>query len=493
MTNLYFIVYTLVLIIVCIHGSVLRASKNPIALNLRPIVQVVNVTSTTGVKTYKVATDKAIRSLPVLFQNALGIYPGVPFQFDLSKWRMLQSCGLFANLTAKTIKSNGELFLAISGDELPAIQFAPEFAVGAKTIEKPEVSGNLLFRDNNFRGLGERVELMVSAFSKGIEAGSGELPPSFRFKWVDGIRGRPSSVTFSFEEDHVLEDSFNTVPISCGLSSLKGRVQLAIQKISVNFQGVRNPKLMTPYANEVRYELEPYDIGIGSESSAVDSSSGNRNSHLSGAKFKFSFINPFSSVKSIDLLGDIGTWMNFQSPGSATKTHELYQQTALDIVSSPIPLLQVAKTRSTPPLEVVGQAKLRLMRSWGAGCLPLYHHAPLDDPQYIRGLSNPSFQPRMPEYALLKGDAYLHGWSFGIPGVFIDAGMFKAVRAPKPVASKSSVFGGTKTTATLHSGSLLEMGKQVTIGVSLRSHGLRLDVGSPCTKLQPRVNLALDF
>lgn len=65
-------------------------------------------------------------------------------------------------------------------------------------------------RDRNFRGLGEQFEILVSAFKEGVEKGVGDLPPSYRISWVDGISGRPSSMRAGIDADHSIEsmDSF---------------------------------------------------------------------------------------------------------------------------------------------------------------------------------------------------------------------------------------------------------------------------------------------
>jgi len=444
-----------------------------------------------GQRQYVEARDKEVRSKPVLFQNVLGIVPGTPFQFDLSKWRLLQACGLFSNLTAKTVSRDGELVMIVSGDELPAIQFAPEVALGAKTIEKPEVSGNLLFRDNNFRGTGDRIELMYSAFSKGIED-TGELPPSIRFKWIDGIRGRPNSASFSLEEDHVMEDGFNAVPSALGLklSSLKKKVQLAVVKASMTLQGTRTPPESSTLG-QVKYELEPYNIEITSSSSSQP------NLKLSGAKFKVSTkLTSSLPISNVEVTCDHGV---LKSSSRKTTHNAKYSQAGVDLTSNEAHLFSIRNsTRKSEELyRIVGQAKWRFMKSWGSGCLPFYHHAPIEDPQYVRGYSNSgAFHPRVPRYSILKLDAFLQGWSLGTPGVFIDAGTFNGLLKPVPVEQEKhswSLFGASSSSSSSDTQNVAPE-KQVTLGLSLKSHGLRLDVGWPCSSksLTPRFYLSVD-
>lgn len=83
------------------------------------------------------------RSKGLMFQRILGISPGKPFVFNLDKWQALQHCGLFSNLTARSIApTNDSVQLLVSGIERPSIVFAPELAV-ASTLTNPEVSGGV--------------------------------------------------------------------------------------------------------------------------------------------------------------------------------------------------------------------------------------------------------------------------------------------------------------------------------------------------------------
>ena len=472
--------------------STMLAARVPVLVNLRRVAPApTNSTLASGQRQYVEARDKEVRSKPELFQNVLGVVPGAPFQFDLSKWRLLQACGLFSNLIAKTVSRDGELVMIVSGDELPAIQFAPEVALGAKTIEKPEVSGNLLFRDNNFRGTGDRIELMYSAFSKGIEDRglTGELPPSIRFKWIDGIRGRPNSASFSLEEDHVMEDGFNAVPSALGLklSSLKRKVQLAVVKASLTLQGTRNPpQSQSSTLGQVKYELEPYNIEIFSDSSP--------NLRLSGAKFKVSTkLTSSLPISNVEVTCDHGVF-------KSKKTKAKYSQAGVDLTSNEAHLFSIRNStqKNEELYRVVGQAKLRFMKSWGSGCLPFYHHAPIEDPQYIRGYSNSgAFYPRAPRYSILKLDAFLQGSSLGTPGIFIDAGTFNGLLKPVHVEQEKrgwSLFGASSSSSSSSDTQNVAPEKQVTLGLSLKSHGLRLDVGWPCPSksLTPRFYLSVD-
>jgi len=490
--------------------AVIHAARHPFQLNLRR-VQPVLVNGTT---TYRPAGDSApIRSKSVLFENVLGIAPRSAFVFDITKWRLLQGCGLFANLSAKTVSTkDGSVVTIISGDELPAIQFAPEVAVGAKSIDRPEVSGNLLFRDNNFRGTGDRIELMMRTFSRGVEAEAAELPPTIRFKWFDGIRGRPNSCSLTMEEEHVLEDSCNVVPAVFGVSARKGRVQLAVEQVSVCLQGLRTPRRQSSPISQVKYELEPYAISI-STPTEIKSKWDKGSSRLSGAKFKLTtkLSNEQPLLSAVDVSTDSGI---LKSKALGYATAERFTQACIDFTTKSFPLFSFiqradssspSSSSSSPPppavYEVTGQLKARLMGAWGSGCLPLYHHAAIEDPQYLRGFSDPTLLPRVPRLGVLKADAYLHGWSQGTPGVFVDVGMFDGL--PRPAGgsdSKSSTSSGFLSWFGLGSNSInsatatapLVTRKLVTMGLSVKTHGLRLEMGWPCSRSLPRLYLSLD-
>lgn len=500
--------------------SVLRASRQPIALNLRRVAGVSRNASASSSSSSAVDVvtmkNKPVRSVPLLFQQLLGIVPGEPFHFDLNRWRVIQNCGLFANLTARTVSRNGTVSLIISGDELPAITFAPEFSVGA-SITRPEVSGGMLFRDNNFRGLGDRVEVIVSAFNnQGLEgAGLAELLPRIHLKWIDGIRGRPSSVSVAVDSDHSIEDLANLVP-RCAAAGSKERRQVGADRVSASFQGRRGG---------YSYEVEPYNLGLAVKTTTrqtlVD------RIRLSGAKLRYAL--PF-----IELLYDGGIMQVLRPPEAAStgisrkyKKNEpptkaaapaRYHRAALDITSPAVLLydLESNATTSASALQVLGVAKWRIMKAWGPGCLPLYHFSSIEDTNYIRGFN---FAPKVPFYSILKVpgsdfpegsrsfllgasqqlsypprfstpipsplspdrhrgqfDAFLQGLHFGTPGIFIDAGRFHRIsdRVQEDVA---------------HS----QQQQEVTAGFSVKSHGLRVDVGFPSFRLNaPKIHLNLD-
>jgi len=523
-----------VLILVCVawyvtDAAIIRAAKPPFVLNLRRVEPVPG--NATAPRTYReVKGDKSVRSRSVLFENALGVTGGLPYTFDITKWRLLQASGLFANLTAKTLSKNGEVMTIISGDELPSIQFAPEVAVGAKSIDKPEVSGNLMFRDNNFRGMGDRVELLVRTFSRGVDSKAADLPPTIRFKWLDSIRGRPSSVSVSVEEDHTLEDTLSVVPPAVGGTALCGagvpeRIQLACSQLFVTLQGIHRPRQQasSPLAiTQSKYEIEPY---IKSTSASAELPGGGGDSRLSGARFKLASI--LKGGEAVDLAADVGV-LKSKTTGYSSKFP--FQQLSLLATTREVPLLRGLRftlpspspqsntssssatstqtQTSTPELTLTGQIKARVMESRGDGCLPLMHFAAIEDPSYLRGFADSTILPRVPKLAVLKADAYFHGWAQAVPGLFIDAGVFTALQKQRTVSVGGGGFswfsaagawlpawlgGSTGAGGAGAAGGVVPvLRKQITLGLSLRARGFRLDMGWPCSEALPKFYFAID-
>lgn len=134
----YIYIYLLLSLVLIAEGSLtlLKAARSPIVLNLKPM-QPSNATTAT-----RKIMAKSIRTQPQLFQDSLGIRPGQNFSLDFDAWRDLQTCGLYANLTAKTFIKNNEVYLEVSGIEIPSHEFAPEVSV--KDISnRPDFSGGV--------------------------------------------------------------------------------------------------------------------------------------------------------------------------------------------------------------------------------------------------------------------------------------------------------------------------------------------------------------
>lgn len=197
--------------------------RRPVSLELTR-AQLKN--ATTG--EYELLPGKRPRTRDAFFLDALGLEPGAPFELDYDKWREVVRCGMFRNLTAKVEPAGAgdEVTLRISGMEMPSITFAPEVCnpnpkpcatgqphtehllshltcrvlnavaqvtVGA-SVERPEMSGGVSLVDKNFRGGGERVELLVSK-REGTEDGVGRLLPNLRLLWQSSRVGRDSDMS----------------------------------------------------------------------------------------------------------------------------------------------------------------------------------------------------------------------------------------------------------------------------------------------------------
>lgn len=122
-------------------NSLLRTAQVPIQLNLR------RIPASRGNLTHEALYSSSDphrqpRSRTALFQHVLGLVPGEEFDFHLPKWKALQRCGLFFNLTARTVVVDHQVQLNISGIELPSITFAPELTL-TPSLRDPELSGGV--------------------------------------------------------------------------------------------------------------------------------------------------------------------------------------------------------------------------------------------------------------------------------------------------------------------------------------------------------------
>lgn len=114
-------------------------SGSPIALNIRRLPYNYNASHPSP------ALDSLQpgRTKEVFFREVLGLQPGKPFLFSIDRWRLLQSCGLFYNLTAtSTTTPDNKVQLVIAGFEKPSISFSPEVTLLA-SIESPQIMGGV--------------------------------------------------------------------------------------------------------------------------------------------------------------------------------------------------------------------------------------------------------------------------------------------------------------------------------------------------------------
>jgi hypothetical protein len=90
---------------------------------------------------------RSITTSPAFFQRVLNLNPGEPFQLDFQKWLALKQCGLFTNLTARTVVTtdnlgNESVSLEVMGIENPSLSIAPELGFSL-SLTRPEISGGV--------------------------------------------------------------------------------------------------------------------------------------------------------------------------------------------------------------------------------------------------------------------------------------------------------------------------------------------------------------
>jgi hypothetical protein len=96
-------------------GKELRAATSRLLTSDTPVV-FANFTRS--------SSNKKPRSDPSLFQRAMNLKSGQPFNFRVDKWQKLLRSRLFRGLTAHITKdSKGCATIQISGEELPSITF----------------------------------------------------------------------------------------------------------------------------------------------------------------------------------------------------------------------------------------------------------------------------------------------------------------------------------------------------------------------------------
>lgn len=135
MSERYMVGCVLMLFLFSISAAILKTSTMPIHLALNRVSLGPNATQI-------VESSRSVRSKPKLFENVLGLFPGTPFEFRIDRWRALQYCGLFGNLSVRSISDNNGVALIISGVERPSITFQPEASVGL-SLTNPDINGGV--------------------------------------------------------------------------------------------------------------------------------------------------------------------------------------------------------------------------------------------------------------------------------------------------------------------------------------------------------------
>ena len=119
-----------------IVNGLIKNSKIPVIVNLQRLLP-------GGENNGTIARPS--RSRPLLFQQVLGLSPNGDFEFNVDKWRALQSSGLYINLTASTEMLDDGVALHIKGIERPSLKFAPEISVSG-SLSEPKVTGGVSYR-----------------------------------------------------------------------------------------------------------------------------------------------------------------------------------------------------------------------------------------------------------------------------------------------------------------------------------------------------------
>lgn len=227
------------------HGSAtIKTSKQPVILNLKRWVPLPASNDSSSMVVDSVKRPKPARSKPLLFQQVLGLTPGTDFDFNVEKWRALQSCGLFQNLTARTIVQEDGIALFIEGTEGPSLKFAPEISVGG-SVTDPQVSGGvslivycnllkctvimlyvsqLIFADRNLRGLGDSLEVYVSK-KEGIDESLDTLGANWRISWKDCPIGKNFRAFLEIEHENNIDLMANFLPLPNLPKEEKGKLE----------------------------------------------------------------------------------------------------------------------------------------------------------------------------------------------------------------------------------------------------------------------------
>jgi hypothetical protein len=135
------------------------------------------------------------------------------------------------------------------------------------------------------------------------------------------------------------------------------------------------------------------------------------------------------------------------------------------------------------------------LKAFGDGCIPLFHYTSLGES--VRGYSDPNqeFDIRaINSLATIKADVYAEGiqskyWNSNLkPGLFSDLCIFRGDR--KLETSQSDTANNVNTIK------MLKHEPTLSLGVSLRGYGFRLDLGcliSAFAKPSSRLHLGLDL
>jgi len=491
------------------------------------------------------------RTKPSFFEDVLNLKPGDFFVFQLDKWREIQKSKLFTNITANVLTTKDGKFLSVlvKGIELPSITFSPEISLEPSSVKRSGFAGGLSFIDRNYRGEGGMLEFFY-AKKENIESRVNDLPPSTRFVWTDNKIGKKSFISMGVEEDHSLEDRIHVTPIcrtsyindlSCRLlRHIPQRPTTMLRKFFVNIDGVcddksivkRVYKLLTNDTGDFQmsYSMQPYFASFTPQIFSSKNAPLNKEFKLSGSKLTASISNNENSFlmntvydggiviipskvndgesKKKAPYNHFGVDVKFpqiRHNVSYTTTRKIIDNESKSYVDrSNFLIPELATKRKSNQVEyktVKGninlycQIKSKLIKAFGDGCIPLFHYTSLGES--VRGYSVPNqdFDLRsVNSLASLKADVYADGiqskfWNSDLkPGVFSDICLYNTNSYLE--TSQSDIANNVK--------SIKMNGHEPTLslGISLRGYGFRLDLGclmSTLRKPSSRLHLGLDM
>lgn len=96
----------------------------------------------------------------------------------------------------------------------------------------------MVFRDNNFRGMGELLEVVLSR-KEGADAELGRLPAALRMRWTDCAIGSAAGcrVTAAWQSEGLRDSAFNLrQPVPEGADPAALRVSALSQRLTASFQ-----------------------------------------------------------------------------------------------------------------------------------------------------------------------------------------------------------------------------------------------------------------
>lgn len=508
--------YALLILLNCQQFSsfqYLKVARTPIILQLTPFSK----NSTFNYVSEK-ERSKNVKSKATFFQEMLGLKSGENFTLNFDQWSRIQKCGLYANLTAKSFISDDGVYLEIHGQELPSVTITPEVSI--HSIKKgPEISGGVLYRDRNFVGLGQGLEVIAS--KREGSAGQTALPLTTRIKWSDCSIGKPYQLTATAEEDHDILSLSRIFPIGgFKYRQFENLVSpVTFQNLNINVAGAL--KFLsrqwnydfTGYRNKVQPRLEPdlkfpdyvtpsaKLVGVKSIMTCMCESFFYRIWHDTGYTTMENDIvvegesdvenNPqrFNQI-GLDIFSPVYKVMDFPSANLdvVSLIRRNFMKSAVPVLPDSSPLNNSITEKST--IDIMAKSKYKFMRSWGRGCIPFYHSSNLGDADLTRGLPESQTETQSASnYFVIKGDAFLEGLQGGIkPGLFSDLSFSRQSSTYSPMDDDALDSSSSRSNSLLAA---------LTLGLSVRWAGLRVDAGWPMSlhdlKSSPRFYLGLDM